>query len=240
MMSQSPALTQTQPSTLLQLQLENEQLSKYLTAQKAVIASLERRVGRSLTTLDTHLQSLVDARPAAPAWYDHLHLMQNEVNSLCDLISDTMLLQKLEAGKVDMTLEPLALEPLLVSVSRHLLEPKDGSAVRLICEIDASLPFAFIDQELTEAVVTDLLARGLKYSDAGSPVVLGAEHQDDRLHLRITAQRFAPAGNRDFATEIILCCRRIELQRGTVTCQQHPDGLQTVTVSLCTASRSPI
>jgi light-regulated signal transduction histidine kinase (bacteriophytochrome) len=106
----------------------------------------------------------------------------------------------------------------------------------LIYEIAPDLPLALADQELVEAVLTDLLARSLKYSDAVSPVVLGAERTGDRLNLRITAQRFAPAGSRDFATEIILCCRRIEVQRGEVTCQQHPDGLQTVTIVLCIAS----
>jgi len=235
-MSQSTAPTQTPSASLQQLQLETDALKRYLAAQKSVITSLERRVGRSLDTLDSHLQSLVSVHQESPAWYSHLHTMQNEVNSLCDLMSDTMLLQKLEAGKVEVKLVPLSLEPLLVAVSRHWLKPKDDRAVRLIYEIDASLPHALADQELIEAVLTDLLARGLKYSDAHSPVVLGAEGSGDRIHLRITAQRFAPAGNRDFATEIILCCRRIEVQRGEVTCQQHPDGLQTVTIALCLAS----
>lgn len=239
-MSQTHALTQTQSSTLQQLQSENDQLRKYLAAQKAVIASLERRVGRSLDTLETHLQPLVESHILFSAGCDHLDSIQNEVNSLCDLMADTMLLQKLEAGKVDVKLESLELEPLLGAVSRHLLEPRDGSPARLICEINTPLPLAVADRDLTEAVLTDLLARGLKYSDAGSPVVLGAEHNDDRIYLRITAQRFAPAGNRDFATEIVLCCRRIEVQRGTVTCQQHPDGLQTVTIALCTAAQSPV
>ncbi|XGV96172.1 MAG: sensor histidine kinase [Leptolyngbya sp. BL-A-14] len=238
-MAQTHTLAQTQPSALQQLQVENDQLKKYLAAQKVVIASLERRVGRSLHTLETHLQPLVESHRLAPDTSEHLNSIQNEVNSLCDLIADTMLLQKLEAGKVAVKLEPLVLETLLASVSRHLLEPKDGSAARLICEIEPPLPLAFADQELTEAVLTDLLARSLRYSDADSVVILGAEHQADRIHLRITAQRFAPAGNRDFATEIILCCRRIEVQRGTVTCQQHPDGLQTVTISLYTATRLP-
>ncbi|MBW4473128.1 MAG: DUF3450 domain-containing protein [Stenomitos rutilans HA7619-LM2] len=237
-MSQAHALTKTQPNALQQLQSENEQLKKYLTAQKTVIASLERRVGRSLDTLESHLRPLVESLQASPDYYNHLSNVQNEVHGLCDLIADTMLLQKLEAGKVDVKLAPLALEPLLGSVSRHLLEPRDGRVACLICEIDIPLPLALADQDLTEAVLTDLLARGSKYSDIGLPVVLSAEHQDDRIHLRITAQRFAPAGNRDFATEIILCCRRIEVQRGTITCQQHPDGLQTVTVSLYTAARS--
>ncbi|MBW4582630.1 MAG: hypothetical protein KME42_23920 [Tildeniella nuda ZEHNDER 1965/U140] len=234
-MPQAHAPAQTQPNTLQQLQLESVQLKKHLAAQKAVIASLERRVGRSLDTLNVHLQSLVNVRQEAP-WYYHLSIMQHEINSLCDLIADTMLLQKLEAGRVDVKLEPLTLTPLLVGVTRHLLDPKDGSPARLICDIDAALPPALADQELTEAVLTDLLARGLKYSDVGSPVILGAAHRADRVVLHITAQRFAPAGDRDFATEIILCCRRIEVQRGHVTCQQHVDGLQTVTIALPLAS----
>jgi len=235
-MSPSVASTEPQSASLQQLQLETEALKKYLAAQKVVIASLERRVGRSLDTLDVHLQSLISTSEESALWYEHLHSMQNEVNSLCDLMSDTMLLQKLEAGKVEVKLEPLTLEPLLVAVSRHWRNPRDGSASRLIYEIAPDLPLALADQELVEAVLTDLLARSLKYSDAVSPVVLGAERTGDRLNLRITAQRFAPAGSRDFATEIILCCRRIEVQRGEVTCQQHPDGLQTVTIVLCIAS----
>lgn len=235
-MSPSVASTQPQSASLPQVQLETEALKKYLAAQKAVIASLERRVGRSLDTLDAQLQSLISTSQESALWYEHLHSMQNEVNSLCDLMSDTMLLQKLEAGKVEVKLEPLTLEALLVAVSRHWRNPRDGSASRLLYEIAPDLPPALADQDLVEAVLTDLLARSLKYSDAVSPVVLGAERFDDRITLRITAQRFAPAGSRDFATEIILCCRRIEVQRGEVTCQQHPDGLQTVTIALCIAS----
>ncbi|MGC8711749.1 MAG: hypothetical protein ACP5RH_05100, partial [Leptodesmis sp.] len=77
-----------------------------------------------------------------------------------------------------------------------------------------------------------LLARGLRYSDSTSAVVLGVAAVDDWVHLYVTAQRFAPIGNRDFATEIVLCCRRIEVQKGKVTCHQRPDGLQTVTIAL--------
>ena len=85
---------------------------------------------------------------------------------------------------------------------------------------------------MLEAVLTDLLARSLRYSDDNFPVVLGVEASEQTVHIYITAQRFAPIGNRDFATEIVLCCRRIEVQQGNVTCQQRPDGLQTVTLTL--------
>jgi hypothetical protein len=72
-MSPSVASTQPQSASLQQLQLETEALKKYLAAQKVVIASLERRVGRSLDTLDVHLQSLISTSEESALWYEHLH-----------------------------------------------------------------------------------------------------------------------------------------------------------------------
>jgi signal transduction histidine kinase len=231
-MSQPCTSTQTQTGLLSTLQQENVELRQYLAAQKVVIAALERRAGRSLETLGIHVNQLMNAGQNSPIWHQHLDSIQNEVNCLSDLVSDTMLLQKLEAGKIEVKLEPLDLRSMLVTVSRHLLEPKDGSAARLVCEIASPLPIAWADQDLTEAVLIDLLARSLKYSDPTSPVVLEVKLVDDRIQLCVTAERFAPIGNRDFATEIVLCCRRIEVQGGTVTCQQQANGLQTVTATL--------
>lgn len=227
-----PCLLPQADVTLQQLVAENAELQKYLMAQKKVIASLERRVGRSLDSLGVHVDRLTESAIVDSNWQQHLSSVQSEVDALCDLLADTMLLQKLEAGKVEIKLEVLNLQPLLSCVSRHLLEPRDGSPVRLLCEVSSHLPLALADQDLTEAVLLDLLARGLRYSDAETLVVLAADADGDCVHLSVTAQRFAPPGNREFATEIALCCRRIEVQRGKIACQPRPDGLQTVTISL--------
>jgi len=228
-MSQSCAPIQVS-AAVQQLQIENCELRRYLEAQKKVIASLERRVGRSLDSLGVRVSQLTAAAGTEEAWQASIESVQQEVNGLCDLLSDAMLLQKLEAGKVDIHLEPLSLHPILTAVSRHLL--KGDTAVRLICEFDPCLPTVLADQELLEAVLTDLLARGLRYSDSDVPVVLGARQNGDFANLYVTAQRFAPVGNRDFATEIVLCCRRIEVQNGIVTCQQCATGLQTVILAM--------
>jgi signal transduction histidine kinase len=231
-MSQQSATVQAPSDALHRLQVENAQLQRYLAAQKSVILSLERRAGRSLESMGVHVKRLSGSAYDSAGWHQNLESVQHELDCLCDLISDTMILQKLEAGKVDFKLAPLDLKVILQSISRHLLDPKDGTAVRFVSKVDSTLPIALADQDLTEAVLTDLLARGLKYSDPSLPVVLEAEQVGERVHLYITAQRFAPPGNRDFAMEISLCCRRVEVQGGEVTCQPHPDGLQTVTIAL--------
>jgi signal transduction histidine kinase len=217
---------------LQQLRAENLELRRFFEAQKQVIASLERRAGRSLGILAAHVQQLTETLNTCSKWQDSLTLVQSEVDALCDLLSDAMLLQKLEAGKVDLNLQALDLEILLATVSRHLLSSKQPISSRLVCEFEAALPLVWADQELTEAVLTDLLARGLRYSDPDAPVVLGASAIDGLVHVFVAAQRFAPIGDRDFATEIVLCCRRIEVQQGKVTCEQRPDGLQVVKITL--------
>lgn len=219
-------------AALHSLQVENEELQRYLTAQKKILASLERRVGRSLESLGLKIKHLSGSVDRADQWQSHLGFVQDEVSALCDLLSDAMLLQKFEAGKVEVDLQALPIEAVISTATRHLLNSSDRPHMRLICEFAQSLPSVWGDQEMLEAVLTDLLARSLRYSDTSFPVVLGVEANEHNVHIYITAQRFAPLGNRDFATEIVLCCRRIEVQQGSVSCQQRPDGLQTVTLIL--------
>jgi signal transduction histidine kinase len=235
-MSQPSAVIKTPTRSLQEVRSENDRLQRHLIDQKSVIDSLERRAGRSFGVVENHLTQLVAALQDQSSFDQHLHLIQHEVNSLCDLLSDAMLLQKLEAGKVDVRLVAIDLHYLINSVSRHLLEPRCNDAVRLVCQIEADLPTVLADQDLTESVVTDLLARTLKYSDPSSSVVLEVGQQHGFVELRLHAQRFAPPGDRDFATEIVLCCRQVEVQNGQITCQTKADGTKTVVILLPIAS----
>lgn len=223
---------QIESPTLQQLRSENAELRRFFDAQKQVVASLERRAGRSLDVLATHVQQLSETLHIGIDWQDSLGLVQSEVDALCDLLNDAMVLQKLEAGKVELHLQSLELATLLKSVTRHLVGSKQTGSSRLVCEFGSSLPSVLIDQDLTEAVLTDLLARGLRYSDPELSVILSAHSVDEQVNVFVTAQRFAPMGDRDFATEIVLCCRRIEVQQGKATCEQRPDGLQVVKIAL--------
>ncbi len=236
------------------LQAENVKLQRFLAAQRTVVNALETRAGRSLGALEQQVQQLQVTSPESTAWQTGLDAMQHEINRLCDLLADTMLLQKLEAGKVEIRQQVLDLRMLVLAMTRHWLDSAsetvdvdaaavagwpaaDPSPARLACEIPPALPDVLADPDLTEAALMDLVARGLRYSDG--PVALKVEPLQatrDRISIQITAQRFAPAGDRTFATELVLCCRRIEVQGGAIACEPHPDGLQTVVIELPVAS----
>lgn len=222
---------------LHQLQQENQHLKQHLGSQQKLVNSLERRVGRSLSVMREQIGLLHQPLPDHQIWQRHLGLMQDELHRLRDLLEDALLLQKLEAGKVEIRREAIALQSLFHAVSHHLLDPRWGYASRLGCQVAAGLPAIWGDRELTEAVLTDLLIRGLKYSDADAIVTLGASVELGSVFLWVNAQRFAPAGHRDFATEIALCCKRIEVQGGEVTCQMAEDGLTKVAIHLPAITR---
>ncbi len=230
-MSYSSTTVASSSQALQRVQKQNEELRRYLAAQKVVVSSLERRAGRSLEDMGLRCKQLLQS-DSIDAQHTHLAQLQSEVNCLSDLIADTLLLQKLEAGKVEVRLAPLDLRLLLVAVSRHLQAPTAGVSGRVMLDVIDGLPPALADQELVEAVLTDLIARGSRYSDPAIPVIIGTDIDDDRVAIKVTAQRFAPIGDRDFATEIVLCCRRIEVQGGEVRCQPGADNMQTVIISL--------
>ncbi|WP_162183030.1 HAMP domain-containing histidine kinase [Neosynechococcus sphagnicola] len=213
----------------LLLRLECNSLQRELETHAKILTALEQRVARSLHELETHLIHFQDAQGEC-GWHAPLDQLQAEVDGLCDLLSDAILLQKLEAGKVKVSLEVLDLQPLLVAASRHLLQPRPGGC-QFICDLQAPLLPVLADQELTEAVIVDLLSRALRYSDAQATVRLEAAITDTHLNLHITSHRFAPCEGQDFAPEIALCRKRIQIQNVSIVCRPDVSGYYTVTLS---------
>ena len=215
-------------------ELETVDLRNQLKSQQKLVTAIERRVGRSLDSMQTHLTQLNQSFHDLANWQTNIALMAAELHQLGDLLADATLLQKIEAGKVTVHLEALDLHLLLDCVSRHLLTSK-GNAPRLICKFPAVLPSIIADRDLLEEVLTDLLGRSLKYSDPDVITILEVAQLESQMTISITAQRFVSLGERDYAPEIALCCKRIEVQNGEVTCRMQLDGSTIVTVTLLIA-----
>ncbi len=215
--------------------IETADLQSQLRSQKKLVTAIERRVGRSLDSIQIHLAQLNHSFHDSANWHTSVALMAAELHHLGDLLADATLLQKIEAGKVTVQLEALDLHLLLDCVSRHLIAPK-STAPRLICKFPVVLPPIIADRELLEEVLTDLLGRSLKYSDPDVTTILEVTQLESRVTISIAAQRFVSLGERDYAPEIALCCKRIEVQNGEVTCQMLLDGSTIVAVTLPIAS----
>ncbi len=218
-------LPSVSPSVCAQsLRAENEQLKQHLAAQQRVLRALGRRAEHSLAVFASQLEWLDPLWPER--WTQPLATFSGEVERLSSLVRDALLLQRLEAGQVPLQPQPL---PTLALLERMAQLP----GPRLLREFGPPLPLLLADLEQTEAVLVELLGRAQRYSDPASPVVLGAAASGGELNLWVAAQCFGPLGtSEDFAPEIALCCRRIEVQSGRLTCSRRPDGLSAVSLWL--------
>jgi signal transduction histidine kinase len=224
--------SQSVEEPLSPLASETANLRSQLRAQDKLVGALERRVARSLDFIQTHLGQLDRFSHDCSDWQKTLTSMAGELHQLSDLLSDATLLQKLEAGKGLVQLEAIDLPLLLDSVTRHLSGWREGSAPRLICTIPTQAPYILADYEHTEAVLMDLLGRALKYSHPDSTIVLKVNYSELWAAIELVAPQFAPAGQQDFAPEIALCCKRVEIQDGKVTCQKRSDGCTSIVINL--------
>ncbi|KAM3095226.1 hypothetical protein ACKFKF_25460 [Phormidesmis sp. 146-12] len=217
---------------LTSLTSETADLKSQLQGQDKLVKALERRVARSLDSIQSHLGQLDQSFHNDPDWQKTLSSMAGDLHQLGDLLSDATLLQKIEAGKVTVQLEAIDLPLLLDSLTRHLLVGRSGVAPRLICKIPTQLPLVLADPEHTEAILMDLLGRALKYSQPDSTISLEVSCSELWAAIEIVAERFAPVGQQDFAPEIALCCKRVEMQNGQVSCRVRSASSTSIAISL--------
>jgi signal transduction histidine kinase len=107
-----------------------------------------------------------------------LHLLE-QVNDFLDF-------SKLEAGQVQINLEPVDLAAVVddaVSLAQFLAKQ---AGIEIVVEIAAGLPPAMADAKLATQGVVNLLSNAVKFTAAGGRIVIAAAIGDGRLTLSIT------------------------------------------------------
>jgi signal transduction histidine kinase len=114
----------------------------------------------------------------------HFKRIQSSVHHLTQLISDVLLLNKAEAGKLDFN--PAALN--LVAFCRELVEElqltlKTQHSISFLClgsEMEASL-----DEKLLRQLLTNLLSNAIKYSPEGGNIQFDLIYENESITFRI-------------------------------------------------------
>ncbi len=94
---------------------------------------------------------------------------------LLDLINDVLDLSKIEAGKLDLALEPVDVRQLLQSCSKLVRERAQQQGLALLLETEPMLPEITADERAVKQIVLNLLSNALKFTDRGGEVILRAD-----------------------------------------------------------------
>ena len=93
---------------------------------------------------------------------------------LLSLINDILDLSKIEAGKMDLVLEPVNLKDLLTHSVSVVKEKALAQRVKLVIEIAEDLGRSQLDNRKTKQILYNLLANAVKFTPGGGLVTLRA------------------------------------------------------------------
>ena len=111
---------------------------------------------------------------------ENLQVVVGEGERLTKLIDDVLDLAKIEAGKLEWNMGPVTIQEIIdhaTGATASLFEPK---GLRLVKDVDASLPMIAGDRDRLIQVVINLISNAVKFTDAGT-ITCRAVRQADML-----------------------------------------------------------
>jgi len=130
--------------------------------------------------LQERLSGKVDGTPIT----DSLAAIGRGIRRMNTMIEDLTDLARLEGKQFQLNREPLALAPCLANLLSQAAAVLDVSRVCL--DLPADLPLVLADGDRLHRIVTNLLSNALKYSDAGTPVLVRATRQENAVVVSVS------------------------------------------------------
>ena len=115
-----------------------------------------------------------------------LSAAHEELERIKALVNDLLDLSKIEAGKIDMEFDRVAVQLLFEKAVSALLTQADDKKVALSISLPTALPEIKADANKITWVLTNLIANALRYTSSGGRIQLFAEHFGPQVHLSVS------------------------------------------------------
>ncbi|MBA2287194.1 MAG: GAF domain-containing protein [Ktedonobacteraceae bacterium] len=188
------------------------------------------------------LEGFVDGE-LTPEQEEHIQFMVRRAEDLSHLVDDMLNLSKIEADRIEIKIEPLALEPCLAEVVNQLKPMANTKNLHLTLETGGTVPMVLADSHRIRQIVINMVSNALKFTEKGGVTIRCdlLEHYDLlRVAVHDTGVGISPAAleyifeafrQADGSTTrrfggtglgLTIARRLIELQGGEVTVESVP------------------
>lgn len=116
----------------------------------------------------------------------YLQILGNECDREISLINDLLDLQRLEAGRQSLAIEPIDLTcwlPMLINSFRERAQARNQ---RLELEMPDALPQILADPSALKRILAELLHNACKYTPPNKRIVMNVEAEPDKVQWRVT------------------------------------------------------
>lgn len=140
-----------------------------------------------------------------------LGVCHEEVNRLKTLVNDLLDLSKIEAGRLEISLEPVAPSFLSLQAGTMIKAQAEAGGIALTVEVPEDLPEVLADPNKIVWVLVNLLANAVRYTPSGGHVRLLGERVGDAVHMKV--QDDGPGVPREMQSRIF--DKFVRLDQGT-------------------------
>ncbi len=143
---------------------------------KTPIASIQ---GYAETLLDGALEDQANAK-------DFIGVIYHESERLAQLIDDLLSLSKIESGKLNMSLKPTKLPPIIQKVITSMDIQAERKSINISMALPEDLPLVMADGTRITQVLFNLIDNALKYSPENSRVLISAVNKNGNLEVAVS------------------------------------------------------
>jgi len=167
----------------IELGKANHELQKLDEMKSEFVSLVSHELRAPLTTLNGGLELALQHADTLPdAARRTLETMVGESNRLTQLVQRILDISRLEAGKLDVNLGPIAIRPLMEQAADVVLIPK-GRQVEW--KFTDNLPPVWADEIHLEEIIRNLMRNAEKYSPSNTTIILCACQQGEYIRISI-------------------------------------------------------
>jgi signal transduction histidine kinase len=173
----------------LELAAANAELRR-LDEMKSVFVSVAAHELRTpLTPVKGYIEVLLDGDvgPVSDEQREYLRIVQGSVERLLKTTNNLLDVTRIEAGRVELVLQPTDLAALVETVAAEFISQLEARAQRLMLHAPPDLPPALCDEARTAQIIGNLLSNASKYTAQGGliAVSLGLAEAEGFLQLSV-------------------------------------------------------
>lgn len=166
-----------------QLEEANRQLRRLDEMKSEFVSLVSHELRAPLTTLNGGLELALQSADSLPAQARRtLEAMISESQRLTQLVQRILDVSRLEAGKLEINLGPVAVRPLMEQAAEVILAPKNR---RIEWNFTENLPPVWADEIHLEEIVRNLMRNAEKYSPPDSVIHLCACQEGNQVRISV-------------------------------------------------------
>ncbi len=160
------------------------QLERIETTRRELIGDVAHELRTPLSTIKGYLEGLMDG--VVPADISTFERIYHEAERLQRLVQDLQDLSRIEAGVIELHLQPTPVAQLIRTAATRLGHQFEEKGVRLAAELPEHLPAVQADEARIGQVLLNLLGNALQYTPPGGQVLISAQQHGAEIHITVT------------------------------------------------------